>query len=402
MKKIAFTLLATALVSASAFAAKKSADISFSNEVSSDVIHHISPKIKNIDSHTAFAGVKENVVADYEGDIIKVGVDATLEMSDANGTWNDDDDLPFLISEWDADWYVEFNPFQMVGFGFSDELYTPGAYLPVWDDNIVAGNYSTNGFSVLIRPIDGLTFGAGFDVPAAWFGRGDYKDSNAYELAFGVNYEQEKLFSVGGSIRHIGTKDSLQLGAYVSLLMIDNLVLNLGFTHSEDGDAGLGDVAFLNTYGYWDSTNEKWVSYLNATGIYGENIASAGVTFDLGQFQLAADAAVNFDKNWDDDYYADRYKGGYDFYTGVEFSMGLVDKLSLDIKGFLLYDFGKETVYVGDKWRSLDPTVGAYPKVIFELNEKHTLSAGAIFQTCLDSDFGYTEIALPISWKYTY
>lgn len=408
MKRVFFTVLAAAALSSAVFAAdtkknQKQKQIEFTNELSSDIIHHIVPRSSDLDSHTSFAGLKENVTADYKGDVVKVGVDASLYMKDTNGVWNDDDGQPFYITEWDADWYVEFNPFKIVAFGFSDELYTEGSLLPVWDSNVNAGNYSTNGFSVLIRPIDELTFGAGFDVPAWWFG----DDWNAYEIALGADYSSD-LFSVGGSLRHIGTDDRFQIGVYASIKAIDKLVINAGFTHSEDGDAGLGNVTFVSPYGYWDGTSNTWVSFINAEGIYGKNILTGGVVFDAGNFQILADLAFNFDSDYSYHNYWWRGvhigKGCYDFYTAVEFKMGLTKVIGLDIKGLALFDFGDETVWDGSngKWRDLDPTFGVYPKVVFELNDRHTLYAGIIIQACMDPDYGYTEFALPVGWKYTY
>ncbi|MBR4629277.1 MAG: hypothetical protein IKO57_02375 [Treponema sp.] len=405
MKKVFFTVLAAAALSSALFAADKKKQIEFSNELSSDLIHHIAPKNSNRDSHTSFAGLTENVKADYNGDIVKVGADANLYMKDPNGTWNDDDGQPFYITEWDADWYVEFNPFKVVGFGFSDELYTEGSLLPVWDSNVNAGNYSTNGFAVLIRPIKELSFGAGFDVPAAWFG----DDGNAYELALGVDYNSDP-FSIGGSLRHIGTDDHFQLGVYASIKAIDKLKINVGFTHSEDGNAGLGNVTFVSPYNYWDGTSSSWVSFLNAEGIYGENILTGGVVFDAGNFQILGDLAFNFDTDYSYKGYwwningtsVQIGKGGYDFYTAVEFKMELTKVIGLDIKGLALFDFGDETVLGTNGWRDLDPTFGVYPKVVFTLNDHHTLYAGIIVQSCTDSDYGYTEFALPVGWKYTY
>lgn len=383
MKKFVIAAFAAAISSA-AFAAGSEKAISFSNELSSDIVHIVSPKDSNKDSHTRFAGVSDEVVADYEGDILKVGVDATASFESRN-EW--DDDAGYDISDWDVDFYVEFNPFKIVGFGFSDELYTEGSYLPVLDDNINAGNYSTTGFAVLIRPVDGLTFGAGLDFPAYWFG----DDEKAYELAFGVDYTSDP-FSIGGSLRHIGKDDAFQFGAYASLKMIDKLVINVGFTHSEDGEAGLDEVTFVNpNYGYLDDDG-NWVSIRGSTGIYGENILSAGVTYDAGKFALGADLAFNFDGDY----------SAYDFYTAVDFNMGLTEKLILDVKGLLLMDFGDVTVQGSNGWRKLDPTIGVYPKVEFALNDHHTLAAGIIVQMCTDSDYGYTEVALPVSWKYTY
>lgn len=404
MKKIVFAALAAAALSSAAFAADKKKQIEFTNELSSDIVHHIAPKNSNYPSHTSFAGIDENVTADYDGDIVKVGVDATLSLTDPNGTWNDDDDEPFVISEWDADWYVEFNPFKVVGFGFSDELYTEGSYLPVLDDNINAGNYSTNGFAVLIRPVEGLSFGAGFDVPARWFSD---NDTDAYEIALGVDYTSDP-FAIGGSIRHIGTDDHLQVGVYASIKAIDKLVINVGFTHSDDGDAGLGNVTFVSPYSYWDSENSVFVPVFSAEGIYGKNILSAGVTYDAGSFTIGADLAFNLDSDYeykvDGEWLTEKWYryGGYDFYTAVDFALGLTDKLTLDIKGFALLDFGDETVLGTKGRRDLDPTFGIYPKIEFALNDHHTLAGGLILQSCTDSDYGYTEFALPVSWKYTY
>ena len=193
---------------------------------------------------------------------------------------------------------------------------------------------------------------------------------------------------------------------------IDKLVINVGFTHSDDGDAGLGNVTFVSPYSYWDGENEDWVSFFDAEGIYGKNILSAGVTYDAGSFTIGADAAFNLDADYDYNYESGkawkdgewRRKGAYDFYTAVDFALGLTDKLTLDIKGFALLDFGDETVWNSEKntWRDLDPTFGIYPKIEFALNDHHTLAGGLILQSCTDSDYGYTEFALPVSWKYTY
>ncbi len=391
MKKMVMTALAVASLTAAAFAADKK-QLSFSNEISSDVVHHISPKDSDEDGHTRFAGITDEVIADYDGGVIKVGVDAIASFYDTNEY---DDDAPFKI-DWtdDIDFYVEFNPFQMVGFGWSDELYTEGSYLPVLDDNISVGNYSTNGFAVLIRPVEGLTFGAGVDFPATLFSDDD-DEPNAYEVAIGADYTSDDI-AIGGSIRHIGTDDALQAGAYVSLKMIDKLMLNFGFTHAENGDVGLGEVTFLAPYSYWteDDGSGSLVYIYGPTGINGENIFSAGVTYDAGKFQLGADLATNLDGD----------DSVYDFYTALDFAMGLTQRLTLDIKGLLLYDFGENSVWnpAKGKMRALDPTVGIYPKIVFAMNDHHEFSAGLKLQSCIDSDYGYTTFALPVSWKYTY
>lgn len=394
MKKIVFAALAVAALSTVSFAAGKKAAFSFENEIGSNVIDswHWSSDDDSIDSKTKFAGVYDNVVADYDGGILKVGVDATFAATPW-GYNNDHGDKDYWTVNWDgdADWYIEFNPFDMVGFGFSDELYTAGSYLPVFDGNISGGNYSTNGFAVLIRPAKEFTIGAGFDFEAVLDGDDDWGDP---ALCFGVDYSTDD-FSIGGALRHITSSDHRQVGVYVSLGMIDNLVLNLGFTHSADANVGLEDVDYANTYHFWNG--KEWLEFDNYSGIYGKNVASAGVVFEAKKFTLSADVAMNFDSDDSD----------YDFYSAVDFLFGLgsVSKgLGLDVQGFVLFDMGcpKER-YAGEE---LGSTVGVKPQIVFATG-KHEFRAGIALQhkfadDRLAKDNSYTYIALPVSWKYTY
>lgn len=409
MKKLILAALAATTLGTSVFAdvsfhfgdSEKKGNLYFSNELSSDIVHYIKPKNKNKDSHTAFAGLKEEVIAEYLTDKLSLGVDASFSMKDMNGIWNDNDDEPFYVTDWVSDFYVEFMPWNVCGFGFSDELYTAGSYLPVWGDNVSVGNYSTNGVSFLIRPTKEFTFGAGFDLDGYWFGDSD-SHHNKYNIAFGIDYDT-KDFAIGGSIRGIGSEssyDSFKAGIYLSLRTIKSLELNLGFTHADDGDAGLGSLAFLSPYNYWDSTNNQWISYIEATGIYGKNIFTAGLKYDAKSFLFAADLAFNFDGDyvkWSNM----AFKGAYDLYGAVDFLFGR-DNIGLDIKGFILWDLGDETVWGTNGWRSLDSTIGIYPKITLEINKNHSIAGGLIFQLGTDSDYGYTEFALPVSWKYVY
>jgi len=389
MKKIILTALAVASISTVAFAADKKKQMSFTNELKSNIIdswHWSDDNDDSIDSKTKLAAFYDNIVADYDGGVLKLGIDATIALSPYNYFNNKDDN--YWTVEWDGapDWYVEFAPWKMVALGFSDELYTNGSYLPVLGDNISGGNYSTNGVSLIVRPNSELTIAGGFDFKATF----DGDDGGDPALCLGVDYSTDD-FSVGATMRHITSDANRQIGIYGSLGSIDNLVLRGGFTHSKNLNVGLGDVDYANAFRYWNGT--IWKAYDGSSGIYAKNLINAGVEYDASKFLLAADLAFSLDSDDSD----------YDLYTALDFLFGL-DKakkgLGLDIQGFLLYDLDDENK------DDLGSTVGIKGQLIYSTG-KHTLKGGLALQHKFDDDRSskdndYTYLAIPVSWKWEY
>ncbi len=405
MKKKMFATGLAALFAASATFA---ADFTFSNKVSSNLIDSWHWSSKN-DAYeygkTRFAGIKDNVVANYEGDILKVGVDATFKLSPY--AWSSKNNDYFYKLDWsDVNWHVEFNPFKMVGFGFSDELYTEGAELFVWDDNLPSGNYSTDGFAVLIRPAKEFTFGAGVDFPA-YFDDLDNDHDLDPALAIGMDYNAEQ-FSIGAAIHHLTNSDARRIGVHAAIKAIEGLGLHVGFTHAENADVGLGDVSYAPSgfVAYYKDQNNVWQKasgFDRYYGMGGKNVLDASVSYSFSPFDFAADLAISLDSDDAD----------YDLYSAAKFMFNLdsVSKgLGLDVKGFILYDMGD-----AGKTEELGTTWGIQPQIVYKMGNaknsedaaKHEFRAGVIFQNKFSDDRDWAEtkywyFGLPVSWKYTY
>ncbi len=403
MKKLVALALGVA-AAASAF----SADISFTNEVSSRTFDSWHWEVGDTDyGKTKFAGFSDEVTADYEGDILKVGADAVFTLTPYARTKNSSgEDVTYYSVDWDdVDWYIEFSPWKIVSLGFSDELYTEGSHLFVLDDDIKGGNYSTDGFAVLLRPeVEGLTIGAGVDFPANF---DDWLDDDGDDhdvdpaLAIGVDYNAEQ-FSIGGAIHHLTNGDARVIGVYAAIRAVEGLGLHVGFTHSASKVIeGLEDVTYApSSYGFFDGT--KWRDFNTYCGIGGKNVLSASITYSFDPFDFAADFAMNLNSDDSD----------YDLYSAAEFIFNLdsvVKGLGLDVTGFVLYDLGDAGS--DDK---LGTTFGVKPQLVYKTGSaqsadeaKHEFRVGVAYQKKFEDDrlkkkSSYWYLSLPVSWKYTY
>lgn len=400
MKKILTTALVVSMISTISFAngfhfGEGKGSTYFSNEVSSNIIDTWiwdNDEDDSIDSKTKFAGFNDEVIAEYVSDKFSVGMKATFSLL-TNKYHNGDKDV--LAIDWDkdsTDYYAEIRPFDIVAIGFHDNLYTAGAHLPVCDKDISGGNYGTSGLVALIKPVDGLTISGGVDFRAIFDefdGDTGDKDDGDPAICFGVDYTEEK-FSVGAALRHISSNANRQIGVYASVKAIENFVLNAGFTYSKNGDVGLGDVDYANSYVYFDKEDNTWHNFDGVNGIYGENVVNFGLTYDVSPINVGMDLAFNFDN--DDSF--------YDLYFALDgaFDFEQIEGLGFDIQGFILYDLG-----TGDDYKE-GATLGVKPKITYKLNNKHSFDVGIALQHKLegDSKVSYTYFGIPLSWKYVY
>lgn len=404
MKKV-FGLLSAFVLGTTVSAVEIRGTASFSNEVIVEPLHGWN--FEKSDDLARFGGVLNRTTAKYDSSLLKVGVDAFLSL---RLSYEFDDDNKNLELSWNdlrtgfmtdkrraTDFYIEFTPIDMISIGFHDELFTEGAYMPVADVNLVAGNYSTDAISVLFRPpVPGLTVGIGFDNFAVWT---DDKDIVDFGLAIGADFTTD-IFSAGASIRHIGKDKGFQLGAFGSFKGIENLVVNAGFTFTDndEGDAGLGAVDFSykeidGRIGY-----DGRVIFNGLVGIFGKAILSAGVSYDLSSLVgLKAEAAADFAFDFG---FKDAYSI-YDMYLGLGGNVEIMQNLAVGLKALALFDIdGEEIVKANGSKRGFDPTLGIYPSVTYTMG-KNQFSAGLKLQKCFD-DYGYGFIGIPLSWKYSY
>ena len=379
MKKIITVLAAAALASSLAFA--DGLELSFYNKLyQEDAIldHYDNGEDDDGDSETVtdFPALKERMFVEVKSDRVDAMVKATFAFDDL-----DDQHFGFVGSGWVDDWYVEFRPVEVLSLGMHDQIFSDGSTLPVYDDNLWAGNIGSNGFTVAFKPIENLRIAA--TVPFSTIASDDDRDINwlngkeemgedeKFDTGIGAIFDHE-LFQIGASIQDILDGDERQVGAYINMPnlfgAVEGLTVGAGFAASERPRESFGD---LISVGHIES------------GVVYENLLSAYATIELGKFSLSAEMLYNFG-------YDKAFETPYDFYTGAAISFGLVDKLTATVTGKLMLDLASDA---DDEAELM--TSGAFA-IDYDLNERNTLGAEFDVGIC-DSDWA---VAIPVYWKY--
>jgi hypothetical protein len=337
MKKIA-SLLAALIVLCSFVFAEGESSLSFYNKVKSSIVDIA-------DGEASFSGIKEEVDVEYLSNSLDFWVNATAKgsvISDLNS--KAEDYKYFGITDWDVDWYVEFRPWQKVTFFWHDAVFCGGAYLPVEDDSVGAGNLGSSGLGICLRPIGGLRIAAGFDFPSN-FG----KENEAPKMNFGIDYAYGSLFSIGATARDVAN-DGRSFGFYAGVNPIEGLALTAGYA-TIDAD-GIVDVA-------------------------GKNLVSFGASYGTGPFWAGLDLVTNFGEG----------TGDFDLYLGTDLAYTFNDSWAADLYFMGEFDFDID---------STNPLFVINPNVTYTTG-KHTFSAGVEVDIC-----GNTTVNFPVYWKYSF
>lgn len=342
-----------------------------------------------------------------------------------NGLTNDDISLSWT----DFDWYVEFLPFDMVGINLHHDMYTPGSYLPVADQNITGGNLSSEGLTIALYPVEKLRITAtapfDFDVLSgdnwinaeeedtkvgdpygtgavnnlAWAKTGT--DGFKFNMGYGAEYTIGNFLTIGGTWKDILDSYCRQAGAYFSLIGIPHFTINLGYTWSQHSFKQ-GTV-----FDYWE-LDDAYGEYGKITG---HHVVNLGVAAQFGRFNVAADAIYNIMK---DQSVYDLYAGlgvGFDFIPGT---------LKFGLKGFGAFDFGTEgaedillpgavaaTKGIGygrlawdEDADSADILIGVSPWLIYTTG-RHEFGASVVYEFQLNDVDSY-HFKFPVYWKYTF
>jgi len=443
-KGVAVLAAALALSASAAFA-----DVSFTNTVSTGIIEiypGLSPMID-------FAGVSERIEADYTSEKFDFGAQAELTLdnqpgfqivySDADSTWD------FMDLKWtDLDFYLEFRPWSWLTFFLSDEIYTPGSYMPVVGFNMGSGNMGSD-IGVMWKPFNGLRVTAGLDV-ISYFGGDPSTDTDVWihtpitdslpKINIGADYTYKNMWSVGLVARDIlnwGTPKSASIGLFGSFTGIEGWAFYTGlmFNHNYDWK--------------WD-VNDQYPN-ANIIGFIGEYRVEGLFLFDLGlsawndkisvDFDLSTNFGLNRDPEWDYRWYslfgggdsefpigkgtnvvhpANQYRHyyeAYDFYAGLRGKYQFSKSFSTDItlKGVADFDPRLSTTSsegasnTSTNWNAVNTNLydGDYDGrgVVFETLPtvqyhvgKHTFSFG------VDLVFAdpFVQISFPTSWTYKF
>ena len=422
MKKIIATLVAG--VSAFGLAFADDIKINFYNQVYSEdyfMAHHEWEDAAG-DTHkktgTDFPGIKERMYAEVFTDRVDAMVKATM-------TFDDDDDYKtnanggvkhvehYYIDGDIDDYYIEFRPIHEVTLGLHTGIFADGSYLPIYDDNVWAGNVGSNGFTATWRPSalnDALriavttpfnTIAADDDRTKNWVtgnkkytkGTGDDAETEEddFDIGAGVIFTQE-FFQIGFSVQDILDADERQFGAYVNFPgffdIVPQLTIGGGVAHSErvrtafDDLIGQGEHFYVSESEYEDLDEGGTRRVASCKhGLAYEDLVSSYLLMEFDHFNLSAEMLYNLKEN-----YPLGTEGAYDFYGAVSFGFGLAG-FNATATGKLLKDLtkhGAKAVHFG----------GFY--LDYDINEHNTVGVGAEVDVC-DKDW---HAALPVYWKY--
>lgn len=386
----------------------------------------LKPQVGLSDSNENFwSGNENNIYATNPTHATTVGGAA----ANRNGLTNDDISLSWT----DFDWYVEFLPFDMVGINLHHDMYTPGSYLPVADQNITGGNLSSEGLTIALYPVEKLRITAtapfDFDVLSGddWInaeeedtipgdpyytGSGQYnnlmwaksgEDGFKFNMGYGAEYTIGNFLTIGGTWKDILDSYCRQAGLYFSLIGIPHFTINLGYTWSQHSFRQ-GTV-----FDYWE-LDDAYGEYGKITG---HHVVNLGVAAQFGRFNVAADAIYNILKD----------QSVYDLYVGLGAGYDLIPgTLKFGLKGFGAFDFGTDgadefilpsanpaytTRGIGygrlaweDNADSADILIGVSPWLIYTTG-RHEFGASVVYEFQFNDVDSY-HFKFPVYWKYTF
>ena len=269
--------LAALTMASSAFA---EVNLEASNKLKSDVV-----SIEHIDAAdettNTFPGIKNVITVEVTSDHVDAMVEGVVKFAD----FTSQNDVGLA---WDggeiSDWYVEARVLDdKLTFGFHDNIHPEGDYLPVYDDNVAAGNIGSNGFTLVYRPIEGLRFAA--SLP---FG---------YEEAGDINWlkvDGKKEDELGDSVK----TTNIRLGAIYDMGIAEFGVAAQDILDSDERTIGayvyseglFGNVEGLNFRAGF--ANSKAGVFLEDVGVAGENLWNVAFEFvDILPVGLTVEAA---------------------------------------------------------------------------------------------------------------
>lgn len=349
--------------------------VEFSSELSSDIVsvrkgkaYHFSEDEDEIDDGTTkdFAGIKENFVATFTSERVDAELDVSFILDDYN-------ERNFGLAWDEINWFVEFRPVEIFALGIHEDVYAQGSYLPVYDDNVAAGNLGSSGITAMLKPVEGLVLAA--TVPFGIFEDDDdsgvnYIDGKKsddgdldFNFGFGAEYSFGELFSVGASVGDVLNGDGRTFGIFASVNPIEDagLTISAGFSYCKTGEAGFDDLSLSEDF-----------------GVTGEKLLNFAVAYETDSLSLAGEILFNLD---DED-------SGYDFYAAAKGEYTFQSNFGVSLLAMLFTDNssgGYENCY------------GVNPGVFFQ-TENHRFEAGVKFET-IDGD---TFFSFPVSWKYSF
>ena len=419
MKMFNKTLVAGAILAFAAFgSASADEGLSFTNEISTDTyymgdVRHFTNTGDDNDYHR-FPGITEKMTAEYLGDRVDAKVELSFTFYGYNNNAYDSDRLRYEkrsivgLSDIDFDGYIKFRPIEILQLAINAREYASGSYFPILDKKIGLGNY-TGGFGLLIKPMEGLSIGAGvtlgtilfsdFDDDDYYYYAGDYTDYDPDKiyLNFGAEYAFEGIGSFALTFNNV--VNNFGFGAYAKVTAVNALDIYTGISFQKKQGAFIaGNPLTLRAYLDTDSKTNK-ITYYYQYAVRGNVIFNAAAEYKgIDKLYLAGELATNFMAEAD---------GARDFYTGLKATYEINDMFSVGGTSYMAFDF-VDSRDDEDHNYCYSPFISFCPEVILKVGN-NTFKAGfcmefeKTYETWKDTERKNLFLgSIPLSWTYAF
>ncbi|MBO4320860.1 MAG: transporter [Treponema sp.] len=372
MKLLSKTLAAGAVL---AFAVMGSAfaegELKFENEVSTDT--WLIGDTFDEDHHSG--QIEERMQAEYKSDKVDVNANFSVWIGSESEDVAGDKKIRARFGGWSSnDSYIKFRPIDVLQLALATSdgrEFAAGSYFPVMDYKIVLGNYTGN-FGLLVKPVEGLSIGAGIDYGLIFDDIVD--NSRKLDLNFGAEYEVENIGAFAVTFNDV--INNFSIGAYAKISAVQDMDIYAGFSYAKERLTMIQTILFENYYWYYDRS------------LLGKMLLNAGFEYKgIDKLTLAADLGTNLftEANWT-----------YDLYTGLKVMYDVNESFSVGAKSYFFFDITDDVSNEYHDYR-YKPVVFLYPEANYKLGN-NTFSAG--FK--MEFNDGNFRGAIPLSWKYSF
>lgn len=361
-------------------------EFTFENKISTDTVLLGDAA----DDNRRFAGITEQMKIDYSSEKVDAKADVSFTLTGQNQGVDPNKETIIRLEDagigMDGDYYIKFRPIEMLQIALADAKsreYAAGAYFPVLDTKVNRGAYTGN-IGLLVKPIEGLSIGAGIDLETNLVNTIDDEDKVYFN--FGAEYEVENIGSFALSFNNVF--NHFGFGAFAKITAISDMDIYAGFS-------------FCNDIGY------NWMKFIdiNITGnddrvVSGKFLLNGGFEYrGVEKLTLAADLATNL--------FAETQSTWYDLYLGFKAAYDVNENLSVGGKANLFFDFVDDN---NDENRNFcqSPFISISPEVSYKTGN-HKFTAGLKMEfwhdyftwrdTERESRFG---MCFPLSWSYSF
>lgn len=401
MKMLNKTLVAGAILAFAAFGSASADELKFENKVETDTVYignlgFDDTLYEDQKDYYRFPGIVEKMTMEYTSERVDGKLSLGIGLFGYNRDRDDEKKTLLYLSTRDHfgnyvnfdDYYIKFRPIEMIQISLNASEKAAGSYFPILDDNVSLGNY-TGYFGLLVKPIAGLSIGAGINTTSYIIN--DYDDDpDKIYLNFGAEYELENIGSFALTFNDV--LNEFGFGAYAKITAINALDLYAGFSYQEEN----ASLTLKNLTPHFRPY--IWVSnYL----INGNIVLNAAAEYKgIDKLTLAAELATNCGTVKDNE-------TAFDLYTGLKAEYEINDAFSVSGTSYMSFDFA-DSRNDSDYNYCFSPLISFYPEVAYKLGN-NTFKAGfkmefwQSYETLKDTDrkTQFTA-AIPLSWTYAF